>query len=487
MNPLLKRFLIPLTMAILLGSALQAHASPTLMASQERVEALKQRMSSDRATREACDKLIRRVDDALKKNDRRIAQQDLCLAYLLTGRRAYADRAREMMLRECRRDKWVSDDMLRREPAWHSEMSTASTASGIAILYDCFKETLSAEDRAFIRERVFELGIVPTLQDWILDGTRIHSLNSMGHNWWSHCVFNAGVACLAFIREDPRAQQYIDIIDSHVLEWFDFEGDCLQNKPRTYDRGGMYESVNYAGVSNGCYLRYRLAWQSTYPDKTPEDIPYLEEIAHWYMDVCYPRTAGTYSLYFGDSSLLVNGVEPVKYLAALGYGTPGSLWYLSLFEPREDAFDLLYPLDLSDAPERPDIPASSLYAENGWGMLRSSWDKDATLLGVVCGHTWNHRHADCNSFVLFHKGEYLIKDAGNGSYGSPLYSSYYRQSEAHNVVLFDGKGQSREQEYAGSMLDGHLQDLVDILLRRGLILILLLGFVSHFYFLLSVF
>lgn len=450
-----------LLLTILLNGFSPVSAESHIMATQERVDALKKRMESDKTTKEACNQIIRHVDESLKNNGRRFPQQDLCLAYLLTGKSAYAEQAREIMLRECQRDKWVSDDMLRREPAWNSEMSTASTASSVATLYDCFKETLSEEDRTFIRNKVFELGILPTLGDWLLDGTRIHSLNSMGHNWWSHCVFNAGTACLAFVGEDNRAQALVDAIDAHVFEWFDFGGDRLQNKPRTYDRGGMYESVGYAGVSNGSYLRYRLAWQNTYPDKTPEDIPYLKDIARWYMDVCYPRTGQNYSIYFGDSNLINNGVEPVKYLTALGYGTPETRWYLSLFEPRQSAFDLLYPVDLTGAPEIPDLPASSLYAENGWGMLRSSWEKDATLLGVVSGHTWNHRHADCNSFVLFHRGEYLIKDAGNCSYGNPLYSSYYRQSQAHNVVLFDGKGQPKEQEYAGSMLDGHLQDLID--------------------------
>ena len=35
------------------------------------------------------------------------------------------------------------------------------------------------------------------------------------------------------------------------------------------------------------------------------------------------------------------------------------------------------------------------------------------------------------------------------------------QSEAHNVVLFNGKGQSREQQYHGSMLRGYLHYLLD--------------------------
>lgn len=459
----IKHFILQfsLTGVALVCALAPCRADVKIVCTPDRLENLKTRMAQYKDVKNACDDIIKRIDGSIKDGKQRLNQQELCLAWLITSKKAYADKARELMMAQCKRDKWVSDDMLRREPAWHSEMSTASTASSVATLYDCFKETLSDEDRKFIRSKVFELGIVPTLEDWVLDGTRIHSYNSMGHNWWSHCVFNAGIACLAFLGEDPRAQEYVDIIDSNVSDWINFEGDRYQNKPRTYDRGAMYESVGYAGVTNGCYLQYRLAWQNAYPDRKPEDIECLNWIAQWYMNVSYPRTGFPYSLYFGDSNIRNNGLSPVKYLHLLGYGTPDDLWYISQFKQRESVFDLLYPIGMEDTPNVPSIPTSTFYAENGWGMLRNSWEKNSTLLGVISGHTWNHRHADCNSFVLFHDGEYLIKDAGNCSYGNPLYSSYYRQSHAHNVALFDGEGQPKEQEYSGSMLDGHLQDLID--------------------------
>lgn len=43
--------------------------------------------------------------------------------------------------------------------------------------------------------------------------------------------------------------------------------------------------------------------------------------------------------------------------------------------------------------------------------MRDSWDKDATMLAVKSGMTWNHSHADANSFIIFHKGTDIIKDA----------------------------------------------------------------------------
>ena len=38
----------------------------------------------------------------------------------------------------------------------------------------------------------------------------------------------------------------------------------------------------------------------------------------------------------------------------------------------------------------------------------------------------------------------MIIDSGTCSYSRPEYSSYYRQSKAHNVVLIDGEAQNPE-------------------------------------------
>ena len=91
--------------------------------------------------------------------------------------------------------------------------------------------------------------------------------------------------------------------------------------------------------------------------------------------------------------------------------------------------------ELAAGPAAPDLPLSALYGDIGWASLRSSWDRNATLLGVKSGYTWNHSHADAGSFLLFHRGEYLLNDSGKCTYGRLEYDGYYRQSQAHNVVL----------------------------------------------------
>lgn len=98
----------------------------------------------------------------------------------------------------------------------------------------------------------------------------------------------------------------------------------------------------------------------------------------------------------------------------------------------------LYTPDLSKAPKVPELKKSQLFSDFGWAIMRTSWEKDATMLAVKSGHTWNHSHADANSFILFHKGVDILKDAGNCWYPNPNYRNYFFQSQAHNVVLFNG-------------------------------------------------
>lgn len=187
------------------------------------------------------------------------------------------------------------------------------------------------------------------------------------------------------------------------------------------------------------------------------------------MHVCYPRTGILHSLNFGDSHKNVSAESSLMLLYALGIRDDNMLWYMKQVEQgqhRDGYFmnrpmGFLYTPDLTKAPAIPDLKKSQLFADFGWATMRTSWEKDATMLAVKSGHTWNHSHADANSFILFHKGVDIIKDAGNCWYPNPNYRNYFFQSQAHNVVTFNGEGQSREQQYHGSTLRGYLHYLMD--------------------------
>jgi hypothetical protein len=102
------------------------------------------------------------------------------------------------------------------------------------------------------------------------------------------------------------------------------------------------------------------------------------------------------------------------------------------------------------------LPLSKVYPKMGWAMMRNSWQNDATLLAVKSGYTWNHAHADASTFLLMHKGSPIIIDSGTCNYGRHEYATYYRQSHAHNVILFDGQGQPTDQIGLGAKFRGSI-------------------------------
>jgi hypothetical protein len=390
----------------------------------------------------------------------------LGLAFHVTSEKPYADKLREALLHYASYRRWSGQGLDERVPAWHSELNTARFCYGYATGYDALHDYLSPADRTTIREGLIRLGILPTLDDWLLPEHRIHALDSMGHNWWSVCVSMAGVAALAISADEPRAAEWLDRISRGLALWFSYNGEPLQNKPANFDPGGaFYEGPGYTNYGVGEYLKFRLAYANVFPTRKQPDFAPLHKLTGYFLHTLYPTTGGFYTVNFGDSSLHLRAGSTVRLLLETGYAHPLAGWYLQ--RTGADNRRGLDPLDLVmrqpvPPPAPPEgHPTSILYPRIGWATLRDSWKDDATLLAVKSGFTWNHTHADAGSFVLFHRGAPLITDSGACGYENPAYGSYYVQSRAHNVVLFEGKGQPREDIRRGVKTPGSVHDLID--------------------------
>ena len=391
----------------------------------------------------------------------------LGLAWQATGEKAYAEKLREAMLHYAGYSRWSGQGLDARVPAWHSELNTARFCYGFATGYDALRDYLSAADRSAIREGMIGRGILPTLDDWVLPEKRIHALDSMGHNWWSVCVSMAGLAALAMVHDEPRAADWVDRVSRGLALWFMYNGEVLQNKPVSFDPGGpFYEGPGYTNYGVGEYLKYRLAYANVYPGRKQPDFGPLLHLTDYFVHTLYPVGGGAfYTVNIGDSSLHLRASTTVRLLEETGYRHPLAGWYLArtggenarVTDPIESVLRKPVPAVL-----KPDgHPTSILYSGMGWAMLRDSWKDDATLLAVKSGFTWNHTHADAGSFLLFHRGAPLITDSGACGYENPAYGSYYVQSRAHNVVLFEGKGQPREDIRRGVKTPGQVHDLID--------------------------
>ncbi len=469
------------------ASGRQLRASrPRLFFTAEKLERLRQRVAEDTAFGEAWRKLLGRANRQLDQelvskeyaeggtgqhgNYGRPSSQisdmggTLGLAYRMTGEKRYAEKLRDALIYYGGLSRWAGN--AHHDPPWHSELNTARFCYGYAVGYDSIYDFLSEGERKTITGAMIRLGILPTLDDWVLGEKRIHALDSMGHNWWSVCVSMAGLAALSLVGDEPQAEAWVQRVSEVFPEWFCYQGNILQNKTANFDRNGaFYESISYANYALSEYLLFRLALTNVFGRSSAPEIPLLQHAGDFFVHACYPTSESIMSVNFGDSNLNATGARTVRLLRANGYDAPQYHWYLSRTDPGlNDPVGLVYCERRSQESVPSHCAASMLYPDIGWAILRSSWRDDATMLAIKSGFAWNHAHPDAGSFILFHGGKPLIIDSGNCSYSRPEYTSYYRQSKAHNVVLIDGHGQNPEDcggGDRGTVTPGQIHRLMD--------------------------
>ncbi|QDU89001.1 Heparin-sulfate lyase precursor [Pirellulimonas nuda] len=410
--------------------------------------------------------------------DRRGGATDaLLLAYRMTGDVKYAEQVKAMLLAQMQEQRPVGGgvsnggSLMQRDPPWNAGLGSGDAPREFGIAYDTIYDMLTPDERKTLSRRLAENGILPVLNDWVLGGKRIHSLDTMGHNWWPTAVFGAGIGAMAILDDDPRARDWVRRVRGASDEWLHYAGSTLENKPASFDSdGAFYESVGYTDLGVRGYLPFVLAWNTAFAEQLPESTV-TSQIGEWFVNTLYPSRDRPMSVDFGDSSLRSNGSRSVMLLWNAGYRKPRYLWYLKQFNPdvvdglvSDSPSDLLFAptaTEIASIPDDPGLPTAKLYRGIGWTVLRDSWDKDATLLAIKSGVTWNHAHADAGTFILFHQGKNLISENGHSGYGTEEYDGYFRQSVAHNVMTFNGKAENPEDTYFGSKFPGTMSHLLD--------------------------
>jgi hypothetical protein len=147
---------------------------------------------------------------------------------------------------------------------------------------------------------------------------------------------------------------------------------------------------------------------------------------------------------FGDG----HEVKPVLKIAkafASNYATPETAWYYRNITEEMDALTTLeavYPLPVSSVAMAAAPANAAIFPSIGWTAMHSNY-ADSARTSVYFKSSpygsYNHSHADQNSFVVAKAGKVLLSEAGYSDYyASPLAEAWYRQTKAHNAVTFDG-------------------------------------------------
>ena len=469
------RILIRLFVIVVFLNGLEVvEAHNYLLHNDANINRLKNQIATDETVKDAWNKIRDNANELVKKD--RLPSREcatLALAYRMTDQKKYAEALKRILLDYTNKTTWEGQQLLNRTPPWKAGLGVSHTSFDLAIAYDCIYKYLNDAEKKKIAEGIVRLGIKPAMDDWLNPATSIHTFDTMGHNWWGACVYMAGLASLAVKDEIPEAQEWAKNISQTIDEWISYQGSVLQNKPSNFDQdGGFYEGINYASYGFSQYMLFRYAFQNSLPNVSLPDVPMMEKMADFFIYATYNTEGDNHMcVNFGDTDIRRNGNSVVVLLWNLGLDKQRFNWYLQKVNKGTHAEGLESdtPLGILLRPDLPPLPAdyspkeelSKMYSDIGWVVMRDSWKDNSSMLAVKSGFSWNHAHADAGSFILFHKGKNLIIDSGNSSYGHPSYTQYYVQSEAHNVITWNGMAQEEKDQYYGVANSGSVHHLID--------------------------
>lgn len=386
--------------------------------------------------------------------------------YLVDGDVRCAEKLKQLLLHFIEFERWYSYSYAVRTPVpWHSDLCSTAATLAFGCVFDVIYDYLTPDERKKIASGILEKGILPAFSDWVLPESRIHALDSMGHNWWSVCIAEPATALLALQDEIPDdSRRLLELADKALAEYLTYKGNNLFNKMRNFDEQGVfYESMAYNNYGTGTLLRY-LWCNERYFGKNKlirDALP--DSLCDSLMMFSYPVYRDGKIQYdflnFGDSSVRDNFPLFGKYAYRLGIATPALKALASTYEAdiREEIGGLCFD-DVCGSLDY--LPKNRLFS-SGYAVSHSSYDTDATLFAVKSGFCWNHSHNDSGTFVIFHKGKPFFIDGGTCSYDSPLYHSYYCQDKSHSVLLIGNEGRRDEELYRGTKFSGSITDFYE--------------------------
>lgn len=384
-------------------------------------------------------------------------------AWLIEGDARCAARLRDFLLHIVSFACWAGPDNPFQEVPRKSELNTASIAAGAAWAYDILYDFLTPAERDTIGKGILRCGVMPLLEDWVLPETRIHAMDSMGHNWWAVCVAQ-GASALLPLKDHIAPDRYealLDEAEGALIAFLTYPGCTLYNKPASYDEKGLfYESINYFNFATGTLLDYILRAERSRGPRTALREALPDTLTEALLAFAYPtaKEPGVLFADVGDGDADADVCGTLIGLQRLGYDHPAARAYLARRYKGGGFSDLIRPVS-TDNGNWDTLPKTAVFPTSGFAFLRGSWENDAPFLAIRCGYTWNHAHADAGHFMIWDRGEMLLPDSATCDYyGNANYRAYFCKDEGHNVLLVGGQGQIPEDQYWGNKFRGKLFD-----------------------------
>ncbi|MCF7955286.1 MAG: heparinase II/III family protein [Phycisphaerae bacterium] len=430
-------------------------AHPRLFVNDDQLRDIKDRISASDDLKVLHEEIVRQADELIDKEpvertkigrrllsvSRKALQRlfNLSWAYRSTGDKKYLKRAEAEMLAIANFTDW--------NPSHFLDVAEMTTA--MAVGYDWLYNGLPEESRNVIKSAILDKGIVVSLYENKRPGWWINTNN----NWNQVC--HGGMACgaLAVMEDEPELAETIihRSVNKVQLAMGEYEPDgAYPEGPGYWVYGTTYNVILIEALDSALGTDFGLSGNKAFAKG-----------AEYYLHATGPT--GLFFNYADCGSK--GGFTSTVLWFAKRYNDPSLLWNQkmiwdrtakekpsSLARSRTSVMSLLW-----------GIPEATLPGQLSWmgrghnpvAMFRSSWDKNASYVGIKGGTaSSNHAHMDAGSFVIDAEGERWAMDMGAESYnrvesmGVSLWSKnqdadrwkLFRYGNfGHNTLAFNGQ------------------------------------------------
>lgn len=367
--------------------------------------------------------------------------QELGFAYLLTGDRKYAEPAIAQMLEMATWDplgvtSYKNQDQVFRDIAWM-----------MATTYDWCWEVMTAAQRQTVREAI--IARARTLYKHFAESSRpIYEYPYDSHGITAYGYL--GICALALTGESAEADEWLRFVAATYPTVF---------PPWGGEEGGWGQGVAYWKWSQP------FAWVFFDALKSATGVDMHQKAycrnSSWYKLYMHPPWCDRHHFGDGNHGPPDSTDQSNMARAAREYNNPYFQWYAKNL-PHNLGYGLYgYLWHDASLPVRPpaDLPQGRYFPDIGWVAMHSDLsDPDDVMLMFKSSPfgSFNHSHADQNSFVVYGYGEPLLIDSGYYDwYGSPHDMGFTRQTKAHNSVLVNGEGQPIMDKTATGSIEQH--------------------------------
>lgn len=333
-------------------------------------------------------------------------------------------------------EKWI--EVLLDVETWEgsSNLGRSSWITGIAQTYDWLYHHLDNDLKKKIIKRL-------TNEAEIVKNTAARTRALSNHL----LIETSAIGTVGLILDDDDPDGKIFLMQAN--EWTEY---IINNAPLD---GSWGEGVQYWQYGLGYFLRYLEGAQTSGYHDYFEDYDWLKKTGRFPLHFSVPDKL-TRVINFSDC-----GTD--RYLPAFLFYLPASKYAdgvvqdfalkIQATEPHKLSwFDFLTfnasvePVDYKSVEDN-----FHHFEDHGFVTMRSSWEKDATLVGFRCGpapghanqvkpervsnngYGPGHQHPDINQFVVYANGTWLAIDPGY---------TKLKETRNHNTIIVNGKGQA---------------------------------------------